>query len=194
MWAKERGARWWLGLVAGGGEFEDGGRGVAGAAFDLDKEVLGAVGAFVLQFTAAGGEFGSREFLPAEGGHFVQVVVEDVTGGELGEVDGPVEAPGFGAALQVVGAAGAHFGHGRQLSGKVVAQGVGGFLRKRRGFRFGGGLAAGGEREGERSAEAGQAEERAAGNGSREVSGVQGAIPGLVQYSSASFPVSPVSE
>ena len=189
--AKERG--WWA-LAAGGGEFEDGGGGVAGAAVDLDEEVLGAVGAFVFEFAAAGGEFGAREFLPAEGGHFVQVEVEDVAGGELGEVDGAVETTGFGSALQVVGAAGAHFGHGRQFSGKVVAQGVGGFLRKRRGFRFGGDLAAGGQGEGERSAEAGQAEKRAARYESRVVGGVQGAIPGLVQYSGASCPVSPVSE
>ena len=192
MWARERDPSWWLGLGAGGGEFEDGGGGVAGAAVNLDEEVLGAVGAFVFEFAAAGGELGAREFLPAEGGHFVQVVVEDVAGGEFGEVDGAVEASGFGAPLEVVGAAGAHFGHGRELSGKVFAQGLGGFLRKRRWFRFGGSLAAGGQGEGERRAEAGQAEQRAARYGSSVVCGVQGGIPGLVQYSGASYPVSPV--
>lgn len=159
VWAKERGSCWWLGLAAGGGEFEDGGGGVAGAAFDLDEEVLGAVGAFVFEFAAAGGQFGAREFLPAEGGHFVQVEVEDVAGGEFGEVDGAVETTGFGSALQVVGAAGAHFGHGRQFSGKVVAQGLFGDFRRRRWFRFGDRFAAGGQGEEERGANAGQAED-----------------------------------
>ena len=181
-----------VGLAAGGGEFEYGGGGFAGAAVDLDEEVLGAVGAFVFEFAAAGGEFGAREFLPAEGGHFVQVEVEDVAGGELREVDGAVEATGFGAPLEVVGAAGAHFGHSRQLSGKVVAQGVGGFLRERGGFRFGCRFAAGGQGEEEGSADARQAEQRAARYGSSVVCGVQGGIPGLVQYSGASYPVSPV--
>ena len=119
-----------MGLAAGSGEFEDGGGGVAGAAFDLDEEVLGAVGAFVLELAAAGGEFGAGQFLPAEGGHFVQVEVEDVAGGELGEVNGTVEATGLGALFEIVGAAGAHFGHGGQLRGKVFAEGLFGDFRQ----------------------------------------------------------------
>ena len=72
------------------------------------------------------------EFLPAEGGHFVQVEVEDVAGGELGEVNGTVEATGLGALFEIVGAAGAHFGHGGQLRGEVFAEGLFGDFRRRR--------------------------------------------------------------